>query len=298
MDLRTLFYFVTVAKEESITRAANSLHITQPTLSRQIKDLEEELGVKLFTRSNHHIHITEAGVLLKQRAQELLDMSQKLQDEFKYIDKQIEGNVYVGCGETIGIQIIAEIFKEIQQEYPNVYFHIYSGNAEDIEYRLDRGLLDFGILIQPANLNKYEALNLPSSDRWGLITQRNSKFAHYKQIERKVLSNEPLICSRQAIDQTIPNNEFLDWLGDSYDEANVVATFNLAFNAGLMVKANIGHAISLENLIDTSEENDLCFIPLYPVLEAKHNIVWRKDHTFSKAAQLFLDRATAVCKDN
>ncbi|MCG7337960.1 LysR family transcriptional regulator [Staphylococcus sp. ACRSN] len=298
MDLRTLFYFVTVAKEESITRAANSLHITQPTLSRQIKDLEEELGVKLFKRSNHHIHITEEGVLLKHRAQELLDMSQKLQDEFKYIDKQIEGNVYVGCGETIGIQIIAEIFKDIQKEYPNVYFHIYSGNAEDIEYRLDKGLLDFGILIQPANLNKYEALNLPSSDRWGLITRKDSEFAHYSQIDREVLTDVPLICSRQAIDKTIPNNEFLSWFGENDEEMNVVATFNLAFNAGMMVKANIGHAISLENLIDTSEENNLCFIPLYPVLEAKHNIVWRKDHTFSKAAQLFLDRATTVCEKN
>ncbi|RIP34742.1 LysR family transcriptional regulator [Staphylococcus gallinarum] len=297
MDLRTLFYFVTVAKEESITRAANALHITQPTLSRQIKDLEDELGVKLFTRSNHHIHITEAGVLLNHRAQELLDMSEKLQDEFKYIDKQIEGNVYVGCGETIGIQIIAEIFKDIQQEYPNVYFHIYSGNAEDIEYRLDKGLLDFGILIQPANLNKYEALNLPSSDRWGLITRRDSKFAYYNQIERETLIDASLICSRQAIDRTIPNNEFLNWFGDSYDEANVVATFNLAFNAGMMVKANIGHAISLENLISTSEENELCFIPLYPALEAKHNIVWRKNHTFSKAARLFLDRAIDVCEN-
>lgn len=188
MELRTLYYFVTVAKEESITRAANALHITQPTLSRQIKDLESEMGVKLFKRSNHNIHITEEGILLKKRAEELLEMSQKIQDEFKFLDKQVEGNVYIGCGETKGIRIIADIFRRIQVQHPNIHFHVYSGNAEDITSRLDKGLLDFGILIQPANLNKYKALNLPSYDEWGIVVKRDHPLSKKSFIEKKSFS--------------------------------------------------------------------------------------------------------------
>lgn len=296
MELRALYYFVTVAKEESITRAANALHITQPTLSRQIKDLESEMGVKLFKRSNHNIHITEEGILLKKRAEELLEMSQKIQDEFKFLDKQVEGNVYIGCGETKGIRIIASIFRCIQAQHPNIHFHVYSGNAEDIASRLDKGLLDFGILIQPANLNKYKALNLPSYDEWGIVVKRDDPLSKKSFIEKKELVHMPLICSRQVLDRSLSNNEFARWFGDDFEQLNIVATFNLAYNAGLMVKEDVGYAITLDSIIEASVENNLCFIPLKPQLNAKHNIVWRKDHTFSKAAQLFLDRAKDVCE--
>lgn len=291
MELRILKYFVTIAKEENITRAANSLHVTQPTLSRQIKKLEEELGVSLFKRSNHNIHLTEEGQLFKKRAEELLAMSQKMQDEFKVIDKQVEGNIYLGCGETKGMQFIAQIFKNIQTTYPNINLHIYSGNADDIANRLDKGLLDFGILIQPANLTKYKALTLPSYDKWGAVAKRNSQLAKNKTVTKDDLIDLPLLCSRQAIDPTIINNEFTGWFGDMFDQLNIVSTFNLAYNAGLMVKENVGYALTLDSIINTSEESDLCFIPFEPELIAKHNIVWRKGHSFSKAAQVFLDKA-------
>lgn len=294
MELRILKYFVTIAKEENITRAANSLHVTQPTLSRQIKNLEEELGVSLFKRSHHNIHLTEEGQLFKKRAEELLAMSQKMQDEFKVIDKQVEGDIYLGCGETKGMQFIAQIFKNIQTTYPNINLHIYSGNADDIANRLDKGLLDFGILIQPANLTKYKALTLPSYDKWGAVAKRNSQLAKNKTVTKDDLIDLPLLCSRQAIDPTIINNEFTGWFGDMFDQLNIVSTFNLAYNAGLMVKENVGYALTLDSIINTSEESDLCFIPFEPELIAKHNIVWRKDHSFSKAAQVFLDKARSM----
>ncbi|MGV2419251.1 MAG UNVERIFIED_CONTAM: LysR family transcriptional regulator, partial [Staphylococcus saprophyticus] len=187
MELKTLQYFVRIAREESITRAANALHITQPTLSRQIKELEKELNVKLFKRSNHNIQLTDEGQLLKNRAEELLEMSNKIQEEFKVIDRSIEGNVYIGCGETKGMEVIANIFKDIHNEHPNIQFHIYSGNADDIANRLDKGLLDFGILIQPVSLNKYKTLYLPTSDHWGVVVKKGDPLSQNKYITNKYI---------------------------------------------------------------------------------------------------------------
>ncbi|NWK83624.1 LysR family transcriptional regulator [Staphylococcus sp. GSSP0090] len=295
MELKTLHYFVRIAKEESITRAANALHITQPTLSRQIKDLEKELGVKLFNRSNHNIHLTDEGLLLKNRAEALLEMSDKIQEEFKVIDKNIEGNVYIGCGETKGMEVIANIFNDIQNDYPKIHFHIYSGNAEDIASRLDKGLLDFGILIQPVNLNKYESLYLSTSDYWGVVVKKDDVLSKKNDVTKEDLVNKPLICSRQVLDSTLDENDFAEWFGTQFDDLNIVSTFNLAYNAGWMVKSGLGYAITLDSIINTSKESELKFIPLKPKLISKHNLVWRKDHTFSKAAQLFLDKAKEVC---
>ncbi|PHK49032.1 LysR family transcriptional regulator [Staphylococcus edaphicus] len=296
MELKTLQYFVRIAREESITRAANALHITQPTLSRQIKDLEKELNVKLFNRRNHNIQLTDEGVLLKNRAEALIEMSNKIQDEFKVIDKNIEGNVYIGCGETKGMEVIANIFNDIQDDYPNIHFHIYSGNADDIASRLDKGLLDFGILIQPVNLNKYKSLYLSTSDHWGIIAKKDDVLAQKSDVIKEDLVDKPLICSRQVLDTAIDKNDFTEWFGDLFNHLNIVGTFNLAYNAGWMVKAGLGYAITLDSIIDTSKESELTFIPLEPRLISKHNLVWRKDHTFSKAAQLFLDKAIDVCQ--
>lgn len=290
MELRTLMYFTVIAKEGSMTHASNALHVTQPTLSRQMKALEEELGVKLFTRSNYNIQLTEAGTLLKKRADEILSMSQKVQDEFKVLDSKVKGDVFIGCGETKGMSFISKIIKDIQLDYPDVHFHIYSGNFDDVTEKLDKGLLDFGILIQPANLNKYKAVHLPSSDIWGLIAKRSSELAQKSYVTREDLVNLPLICSRQAIDETHASNEFTGWFGHLFSDLNIVATFNLAYNAGLLVKENVGYAVTIDSIIDVSKENGLCFIPLSPKLEAKHNIIWRKNHTFSKASELFLEK--------
>lgn len=296
MEIKTLQYFVRIAKEESITRAANALHITQPTLSRQIKDLETELDVKLFKRSNHNIHLTDEGLLLKNRAEELIEMSQKIQEEFKVIDKNIEGNVYIGCGETKGMEVIANIFKEIQIHHPKVHFHIYSGNAEDIASRLDKGLLDFGLLIQPVSLNKYKALDLPTFDHWGVIAKKGDPLSEKNYVTKTDLSKEALICSRQVLETDIEENEFAEWFGHLYKDLNIVSTFNLAYNAGWMVKADMGYVVTLDSIVNTSVESNLKFIPLEPKLIAKHNLVWRKDHTFSKTAQTFLEKAIEACR--
>ncbi|WP_242349889.1 LysR family transcriptional regulator [Staphylococcus aureus] len=297
MELRVLHYFSIVAQQKNITKAANTLHITQPTLSRQLKQLEEELGVKLFNRKNHNISLTEEGELLSRRSRELLDMSNKIQEEFKVIDKPIEGDIYLGCGETKGIKYIADIFKRIQISHPNIKLHIFSGNAEDIAYRLDKGFLDFGIFIEPVNLNKYESLNLPTYDQWGVIARRDSHIAQKECITKEEVSKLPLICSRQAIDTNQKSNEFIRWFGELYSQLNIVATFNLAYNAGLLAQQEVGYALTLDSIINTSSESNLCFVPFQPILIAKHNIVWRKSHHFSKAAQIFMKELKNVLID-
>ncbi|MBF7020041.1 LysR family transcriptional regulator [Staphylococcus sp. 18_1_E_LY] len=297
MELRVLHYFSIVAQQKNITKAANTLHITQPTLSRQLKQLEEELDVKLFNRKNHNISLTEEGELLNRRSRELLDMSNKIQEEFKVIDKPIEGDIYLGCGETKGMKYIADIFKRIQINYPNIKLHIFSGNAEDIAYRLDKGFLDFGIFIEPVNLNKYESLSLPTYDQWGVIARRDSHIARKECITKEEVSKLPLICSRQAIDTNQKSNEFIRWFGELYSQLNIVATFNLAYNAGLLAQQEIGYVLTLDSIINTSSESNLCFVPFQPILVAKHNIVWRKSHHFSKAAQIFMKELKNVLID-
>lgn len=288
IEIRVLRYFLTVAREGNITKAADVLHVTQPTLSRQLKDLEQELGKKLFIRSSHSIILTDEGMLLRNRAEEIVNMVDKLEAEFSSMEETIGGDIYIGGGETEAMKHIARVAKDVQVRYPNIRYHLYSGNEEDITERLDKGLLDFGILIQPADISKYNYLNIPAKDVWGVVMRRDSPLALKESIQAADLLNAPLICSRQAMKQTFSKNEFSDWFGEDFHKLNIVTTYNLAYNAAIMVEEGIGYAITLDKIVNTSTNSNLCFRPLQPRLESGLNIVWKKHHVLSAAADAFL----------
>lgn len=290
MELRVLKYFLAVAREGSITGAANSLHLTQPTLTRQLQDLEKELKQKLLIRGKYKVTLTPEGMILRKRAEEIVDMVEKTEAEFLSISETLSGDIYIGGGESDSMKYIAEIIKEIQNDYPDIKFHIYSGNAADVVEKLDKGLLDFGILIQPVDVLKYDHITLPEKDRWGVIMRKDSPLAKKKYIELKDLENIPLLNSRQAMRKTSSKNEFIEWFHGKLEDLNTVATFNLVYNAAVMVKAGIGFAITLDKLVDISNESELCFRPLKPKLESGLDIVWKKYQMFSPAAKLFLDK--------
>lgn len=288
MEIRVLRYFLMVAREGNITKAADVLHVTQPTLSRQLKDLEQELGKKLFIRSSHSIILTDEGMLLRNRAEEIVNMVDKLEAEFSSMEETIGGDVYIGGGETEAMKHIARVAKDVQLRYPNIRYHLYSGNEEDITERLDKGLLDFGILIQPADISKYNYLNMPAKDVWGVVMRKDSPLALKESIQAADLLNVPLICSRQAMKQTFSKNEFADWFGEDFHKLNIVTTYNLAYNAAIMAEEGVGYAITLDKIVNTSTNSNLCFRPLQPRLESGLNIVWKKHHVLSVAADAFL----------
>lgn len=289
MEIRVLRYFLTIAREGSITNAANFLHVTQPTLSRQIKDLEDELGQKLFMRGSHNMTLTPEGMILRKRAEEIISMVDKTEEEFNSMENVVGGDIYIGGGETDAIKLVAQVAKDLRSNYPDIHYHLYSGNAEDVTERLDKGLLDFGILIQPADITKYDYLNLPARDVWGVVMRKDSPLAEKKSIRKEDLINIPLICSRQAMSQR-SKNEFVEWFGEDFDKLDVVTTFNLVYNAAIMVEAGIGYAITIDKIANTAESSNLCFRPLEPRIDSGLNIIWKKYQIFSSAAGLFLER--------
>ncbi len=290
MEIRVLRYFLAITREESITGAANSLHITQPTLSRQIKDLEEELGQKLFVRGSHRITLTAEGMLLRKRAEEIIAMVDKTQQEFYSMKGNLSGDIYIGGGETEAMNYIASVCHEIQIDYPDIRYHLYSGNAEDVTERLDKGLLDFGLLIQPTDITKYNYLNIPAKDRWGVLMLKTCPLAKKEEIKATDLIGLPLIFSRQVLQSRMETNDLAKWFGKDWKNLNIVTTFNLVYNATIMAKQGIGYVITLDNLADTSDDSPLCFRPLSPKIESGLDIVWKKYQVFSPAAKLFLNK--------
>lgn len=290
MEIRVLRYFLAIAREGSITNAANFLHVTQPTLSRQIHDLEDELGQKLFTRGSHNMALTAEGMILRKRAEEIISMVDKTEAEFTSMEEAVGGDIYIGGGETDAIKFLAKVAKEFHDTYPNVRYHLYSGNAQDVTERLDKGLLDFGVLVQPADLSKYDYLNIPAKDTWGVVMRKDSPLAEKKTIRKEDLIGLPLICSRQAISEERNKNEFVQWFGEDFDRLDIVTTFNLVYNAAIMVDAGLGYAVAIDKIANTSENSSLCFRPLEPRLDSGLNVIWKKYQVFSSAAELFLER--------
>lgn len=290
MEIRVLRYFLAIAGEGSITNAANLLHVTQPTLSRQIHDLEEELGQKLFTRSSHSMTLTAEGMILRKRAEEIIAMVNKTEAEFNDMGNAVGGDIYIGGGETDAVKLVAQIAKELRESCPGIRYHLYSGNSDDVTERLDKGLLDFGILIQPANITKYDYITMPAKDTWGVVMRKDSPLAEKNVIYKEDLLDVPLICSRQAISQEWSGNEFAKWFGEDFDKLNIVTTFNLIYNAAIMVDAGIGYAVTIDKITNTAESSSLCFRPLAPRLDSGLDIVWKKYQVLSSAAELFLER--------
>ena len=284
MELRVLRYFLEVAREENVTHAAQRLHVSQPTLSRQIKELEDELGKKLFTRSNYSIKLTEEGMLLRKRAEDILEMADKTLEEFKSLDEINGGDIHIGCAESNGIAHVIRVIKSLQKKYPRIRYHFYSSGTDAVSERLDRGLLDVAVIIQEVDLSKYNYLKVPSSDRWGLIMRKDSPLAEHSCIHLNDLMNIPLILSRQAMREEMPR-----WFGETQDKLNIVATYDLLFNTSVMVREGFGYVLGFDGLVNTGPDSDICFQPLEPALESPMYIIWKKYQMFTPVASLLLE---------
>lgn len=289
MEIQVLRNFLAVAREGNITNAANHIHIAQPSLSRQIKNLEKELGQQLFVRGSHSVSLTPEGMILRKRAEDVIAMVDKIEDEFDTMGDSVSGDIHIGAGETYVFRYIVNILKNLQKDYPDIHYHFYSGNAAEVTERLDKGLLDFGLLMQPADITKYDYFNLPEKDVWGVVMRRDSVLSEKEMIRCQDLEGLPLICSRQSI-QAMERNTFVEWFDGKLEQMNIIATFSLVYNAALMVQQGLGYMITVDNLVNTAVNPDLCFRPLSPKLEAGLTIVWKKYQYFSSAADLFLER--------
>ncbi len=285
MELRVLRYFLAVAREETISGAAEAVHVTQPTLSRQMMDLEEELGKTLFLRGKRRITLTEEGMFLRKRAQEIVSLVEKTESEFGAADQAISGEVWIGGGETDAMRLIARAAHRLQVAHPHISCHLFSGNAEDVAERLDRGLVDFGVFVEPADLSQYDYIKLPLTDTWGVLMRKDSPLAEKEGIRPEDLLGLPLLCSRQSMVQ----NGISGWMGDNCAQLDIRTTYNLIYNASLMVEEGMGHALCLDKIIRTSGDSPLCFRPLEPRLTVGLDIVWKKHQVFSKAAAKFLE---------
>lgn len=285
MELRVLQYFLAVTREQSISGAAEALHLSQPTLSRQLKDMEEELGKQLLIRGSRKITLTEEGMLLRKRAEEILDLVKKTEDEITLSNDLIGGDIYIGAAETDAVRHLAKVAHDLQTQYPLVHFHIASGDALTVTEQLDKGLIDFGLLLGEIDLSKYDCLKIPIRDRWGVLMRSNAPLASKKAVSPKDLWDEPLIISRQMAD----SKKIYDMLQRTDEQLNIVATYNLVFNGSLMVEEGMGYALCLDKIINVTG-SPLCFRPLDPAYEAGVSIVWKKYSVFTKAAEEFLQR--------
>lgn len=287
MELRVLQYFLAIAREQSIIRAAQSLHLSQPTLSTQIKNLEEELGKQLLIRGSkgtRKVTLTEEGMILRKRAEEILDLVKKTENEITCNEDIIIGDIYIGAGETDAIRLLAKAAKKLKHLYPGIHYHISSGNASYVMEQLDKGLLDFGIVFGTIDLTRYNALKIPVKDKWGVLMRTDSILVQKESISPKDLWDKPLILSQQEDREGILSQ----WMKRQTSKLNIIATYNLIFNASLLVDEGLGYAICLDKIINTTGNSNLCFRPLAPKLEDEISIIWKKYQIFSKPAEKFI----------
>lgn len=283
MEIKTLRYFLAIAREENMTRAAAFLHVTQPTLSKQMKSLEDELGKKLFTRHSFSIRLTDEGILLKNRAEDLVSLANKIEQEFTSLDDITGGDLYLGLAESCQLKYLAQAIKEFKRRYPNLHYHITSGDTEQIADKLDNGLLDFLVLAEYPDGRKYESIEFPESDKWGLVIPTNDPLAKKKKIRVTDLIGLPLFCSEQAWD-----HEIKEWAGASFSKLKLEGSFRLAYNGSIFTREGLGYLLTFDHLIDTSEDSGLVFRPLEPAVETKLFIVWNRYQTFTPIAERFL----------
>ena len=295
MEIRALENFLAVAREQNITAAAESLHISQPALSTQLKVMETELGKQLLIRGvkgSRKVILTEEGMILRKRAEEILSLMRRTEEEIAGSNETIAGNVFIGTGETEIVRLFARIAKKLQQKYPDIRYHISSGNAEHVLEYLDKGLIDFGLLFTEIDTQKYEAIPVPIKDTWGVLMRKDSPLAQKETICPKDLWDKPLIVSHQKGDDAYLNQ----WLGREESELNIVATYNLVFNASLLVDEGLGYALCYDKLVNTHGSN-LCFRPFSPRLDAYAFIVWMPYQVFSKAANIFLQNLRSMLSE-
>ena len=282
MEIRVLNYFLAIAREENFTKAAQQLHVTQPTLSRQIADLERELGVKLFVRSNHNIILTEDGMILKRRAQEILSLADKTKRDFLQKDEVLSGTISIGSGEFRSTKYLAKSIAASQKNYPDVKYEIYSGNAGNIRDYIERGFLDIGLMSEPIDVRKYNFVNMPINEQWGVFVPDSFPLSQKERISHKDLAGMSVITATGDFNQS----RIGKWLGDYKDQVEITATANLPYNEAVLVQENMGVMLSIK--LNCTYEN-LRFIPLSPILEVSTALAWKKEQIFSTATSEFID---------
>lgn len=290
MELRVLRYFLAVAREESISRAAEKLHITQPTLSRQLMELETELDTRLFDRSrqSRSISLTRDGYRFLHRAEEIVALADRTAAEFRAEADILEGDLYLGMSETVSMQFITQTVHRLHEQYPRLRFHLQDGNERDVSEQLASGLLDFGVFVGNADISQFETIQFPLSEHWGLVMHRDHPLAQKDSVAPEDFIGLPLIMSQQEL----LHDKFTDWLGFEVEKLSIVVTFNLAYNAFLLAEEQTGCVLCL-NPPDRIRE-PLCFRPLSPALDAHFYFVWKKNRQLSRPARLFLSEFRQV----
>ncbi len=294
MELRVLNYFLMVAREENITKAAELLHITQPTLSRQLIQLEDELGVKLFDRNQkRHLVLTDEGILLRRRAQELISLANRTKADFRqfnYDEKTLSGKIVIGSGEFKSTNILSDMLAKFHEKYPLVQYQLYSGDADNIKEQMDCGLVDIGLVSEPVDITKYEFVRINEKEQYGILLREDSDLANKKYIMPKDLIHSNLITPQR----NLLKKEFINWFGSYNEQINILMEGNLLYNLAMMVKSGLGIALCLN--LDCRYDG-LRFIPLYPDISFNSAFIWKKSQKTSLAVQTFINYLKKYCID-
>lgn len=284
MEIRILRYFLEIAREGSMTKAAEVLHVSQPTLSKQMKELESELGRKLFKRSSASVSLTDDGMLLRRRAEDILEMVDKTTEEFSALDDLTGGEIRIGCAESCQMKYLAKTVRRFKEKYPLFRYHLTSGNTEQVAERLDRGLFDFAVIVEPPDLDRYNYLEIPAPDIWGVVLPKDHPLSAKAAISVDDLAGLDVICSEQSMKVDIPR-----WCGEKIDTFTHAGSTNLAYNGSVFVREGLGVMLTFDRLVDTGADSELCFRPLTPRLENKMYVIWKKYQVFTPIAERFLE---------
>lgn len=287
MEIRVLRYFLAVVREESITKASEMLHITQPTLSRQLSQMEEEIGVKLFDRGTRKIKLTNEGILLRRRAEEILQLVDKTERELVEQEEQVEGKVSVGCGEIASVRLLPELFRSFKGKYPGVSFDLFTATADLVKEQMDKGLLDIGLLLEPVDVEKYDFLRFDIKENWVVLMRPDDPLAERERITAKELALLPLILPRRSA----VRSELASWFGDYYNKLDVAFTSNLNTNGAIMVEDGLAYSIVVEGAVSLWDQKRVTFRPLSPALTATSVFAWKRGQPFSLAATKFIEYA-------
>lgn len=285
MEIRVLRYFLTVVREESITKASEVLHITQPTLSRQLSQMEEEVGVKLFNRGSRKITLTNEGILLRRRAEEILQLVDKTEKELIEQDEQIEGKISIGCGEIASVQLLPRLFQEFREKYPRISFDLFTATADSVKEQMDKGLIDVGLLLEPIDMERYDFIRLDIKERWVALMKPDDPLAQKEAVTAKDLASLPLILPRRMNVQS----ELASWFGDYYEKLNVVFTSNLSTNSAIMVNNGLAYSLVIEGAVPFWDQSKITYRPLSPSLTATSVLAWKRGQPFSAAVTKFID---------
>lgn len=285
MEIRVLRYFLTVAREESITKAAGILHITQPTLSRQLAQMEEEIGVKLFDRGTRKIKLTNEGILLRRRAEEILQLVDKTEKELVEQEEQVEGRISIGCGETASVQLLPELIGSFRKKYPRVGFDLFTATADMVKEQMDKGLLDIGLLLEPIDMEKYDFIRLDIKEKWVVLMRPDDPLSGKEAVTAKDLSELPLILPRR----TNVQSELASWFGNYYDKLNIVFTSNLSTNSAIMVKRGLAYSLVIEGALPFWDQSKITYRPITPRLTSTSVLAWKRGQPFSLAATKFIE---------